>query len=281
LSPLRAAWSATWRITVFLIVWVLLLAPAGIPILSWLEHHHLVQAPRGRLALEACAAPTILIAAWLMLRFIDRRPFRTLGLDGRSPLKRVAWGIALGGGMMGAAVGALRLLDVAKVQAALEPHPGTLAIAGAAVMLNSLTQEVLVRGYVLQTLETTAGSFLAVLLSSAVFMFLHVVTIRGAWLPAFNLYLAGVLLGAAYVRTRSLWLPIGIHFGWNFLQGPLLGLTVSGRDLSAAPRVISLHGPSFLTGGAFGPEGGVTTTLATLLGGGVLAAVFSRRRRST
>lgn len=89
-----------------------------------------------------------------------------------------------------------------------------------------------------------------------------------------NLYLAGLLLGTAYVLTRSLWLPIGVHFGWNFVQGPLSGLAVSGHDLGSPSQLVALQGPRCLTGGTFGLEGGIVATAVTSLGIVIVAAIF-------
>jgi hypothetical protein len=93
------------------------------------------------------------------------------------------------------------------------------------VLVNSITQEVLVRGYVLQTIERSFGGAAAVLVSSLTFTGLHAgALVEGGILPGFNLFAAGLLLGVAFTTTRTLWLPIGLHFSWNFLQGPVLGI---------------------------------------------------------
>ena len=68
------------------------------------------------------------------------------------------------------------------------------------------------------------------------------------------------------MTTRNLWLPIGIHFGWNFLQGPILGLTVSGQSVDCGWRLFRLHGTPLFTGGMFGPEGGLIAGVVTLIG---------------
>jgi len=78
-----------------------------------------------------------------------------------------------------------------------------------------------------------------------------------------NVCLAGALLSVAYLRTRSLWLPYGIHLGWNLLTGLLVGLPVSGVRIASVWR-IETEGPPELTGGAFGPEGGLAATVAII-----------------
>lgn len=75
-----------------------------------------------------------------------------------------------------------------------------------------------------------------------------------------------LLVAVAYYRAGNLWLPIAIHFGWNFLLGPVLGLSVSGQNLSDNPDLSALHGPSLFTGGTFGIEGSLIVTVTTILG---------------
>ena len=114
--------------------------------------------------------------------------------------------------------------------------------------------------------ESESGSILAIILSAVVFTLLHFGAIKGAVVPAVNLFAAGILLGIAYAVTKNLWLPITLHFGWNFLQGPVLGLTVSGQSLDSGWRVFRLEGPPMFTGGAFGLEGGLVATATTVFG---------------
>jgi membrane protease YdiL (CAAX protease family) len=113
---------------------------------------------------------------------------------------------------------------------------------------NTFSQELLVRGYIQQTLRSRFGAAASIVTSAVLFMLLHAAVIKA---PPFaiNLFLAGLLLGIAYALTGNLWLPIAIHFGWNFLQGAL-GVAV---------------------------EGGLPATIVTLLGIAAVALLFGRR----
>jgi hypothetical protein len=108
------------------------------------------------------------------------------------------------------------------------------------------------------------------------FALLHYGTAKGAILPLFNLFMAGLLLGYAYLVTGNLWMPIALHFAWNFLLGPVLGLAVSGRSLTSGTQILSLQGPDSVTGGAFGLEGGLVATFTTAVGLILLYIIYGR-----
>ena len=273
-----AAWSAAWRIALFILIWGSLLPWVLVPVARRMEETGALYRPHGQLALNALAAAAILAAAWIAVRFIDRRAFATFGLAGRRWGADFAAGTVLGGALMALSVALAWASGWAERVEAVGFSWSALALMSAAVLLGALTEEVLVRGYMLQTLLARAGAWTSLVVSSILFALLHAGTLRGAPLPALNLFAAGIFLGLAYLVTRNLWLPIGIHFGWNFVQGPLLGLTVSGHALGSGWEVFRLRGPALATGGSFGIEGGLIATLTTGLG--IAAVRLVARSRS-
>lgn len=127
-------------------------------------------------------------------------------------------------------------------------------------------EELLTRGYHLQTLASGLNLFWAVILSSSVFGLLHLANPNATWIGAAGIFFAGVFLAYGYIRTRQLWLPIGLHIGWNLFEGVGFGFPVSGLgDIYKLLR-IQVHGPELWTGGAFGPEAGLIVLPALLLG---------------
>lgn len=127
-------------------------------------------------------------------------------------------------------------------------------------------EELLSRGYHLQTLASGLNLFWAVVISSAVFGLLHLANPNATWVSAAGIFFAGVFLAYGYIRTKQLWLPIGLHIGWNFFEGVGFGFPVSGlADIYKILR-IQVHGPEIWTGGAFGPEAGLIVLPALLLG---------------
>ena len=128
------------------------------------------------------------------------------------------------------------------------------------LLLGAWGEEVVFRGFWFSVLASRFSVPLAVLISALVFALLH--GFNPGWsLPAgFGVFLAGVVLALARHRTRGLAWPIGFHWGWNVMQGLVLGLPVSGLSLQAPWQGVA-HGPTWWTGGTFGPEAGMASWL--------------------
>jgi len=137
-------------------------------------------------------------------------------------------------------------------------------------------EELLSRGYHLQTIASGTNLFWGVVISSAVFGILHLGNPNATWVSAAGIFFAGMYLAYGYSRTKQLWLSIGLHIGWNFFEGVVFGFPVSGLDVYALTR-IDVHGPILWTGGAFGPEAGLIV-LPSLLVGGILIFLYSKNR---
>jgi uncharacterized protein len=127
---------------------------------------------------------------------------------------------------------------------------------------SAIFEEVLLRGIVFRITEEKLGSYLALTISALLFGALHLANPNSSITAALGLAIqAGLLLGAAYMYSRSLWLPIAIHFAWNFTQSAIFGAAVSGNKVSKTWITSSIEGPEWLTGGGFGPEGSIQATL--------------------
>ncbi len=137
-------------------------------------------------------------------------------------------------------------------------------------------EELLSRGYHLQTIASGINLFWGVVISSAVFGLLHLGNPNATWVSAAGIFFAGLYLAYAYIRTKQLWLSIGLHIGWNFFEGVVFGFPVSGLDIYALTR-IKVTGPEMWTGGAFGPEAGLIV-LPSLIVGGILIYLFTKNR---
>jgi len=137
--------------------------------------------------------------------------------------------------------------------------------------LSTFYEEVAFRGYLFQTLIQSVTFLPATIIMAAIFAAAHLANPHVTDLGVVNVALAGVFLSVAYMKTRSLWLPFGLHLAWNFSQTTIFGYPTSGIDFSAR-RLFDVvqGGPDWVTGGVFGPEGGVLTSLALVIGTGTI-----------
>ena len=117
------------------------------------------------------------------------------------------------------------------------------------------------------------------LISSAAFSILHLLNPNPSLASSLGIFLAGLFLAYACLASGQLWLPIGLHLGWNFFEGPIFGFSVSGLDLQTSVFFdLAEAGPDWATGGLFGPEGGVVVTL--VLVGGIFGLVYQSRKKA-
>jgi membrane protease YdiL (CAAX protease family) len=219
---------------------------------------------------------SILISAtlvgWACGALMEELPFQALGCSPhRGWLRNLGLGSALGAATLFLAAllatvtrGIHFRFDTAGERAIGE----TLAMSAVLFVFAAAAEEILFRGYPLQTLTRANLAWLGVLLTSVPFAAVHLNNPHAV--PGFtfvNTALAGVWLAVAYLRTRSLWLPLGLHWAWNWAQASLLGLPVSGIErIAPAPLLHAMNaGPDWLTGGSYGIEGGAACTVALLV----------------
>lgn len=140
-------------------------------------------------------------------------------------------------------------------------------------------EEGLFRGYVLQTLARAGYAWPAVLITAAVFGLGHAANPGSTSISILNTVLAGVWFGVAYLRTRNLWFVWGIHLAWNWAQGSVLGIEVSGlKEISGTPLLVeSDMGPRWLSGGDYGIEASLSAAFAILLCTGLIWFVAGKK----
>ncbi len=223
--------------------------------------------------LVACGLGVAAYVAYV--RRIERRAVVELARTGAS--REFCSGIVLGASIFAATIGTLALLGCYRVEGR---HPlSIIAIPLVAALGTAFIEEIVFRGIVFRIVESALGTWLALIVSSAIFGLLHLVnphaTIQGAVAIVFE---AGVMLAAAYVLTRRLWLPIGIHAGWNFTQGGIFGVSVSGQP-SGGLLDGTLSGPEWLSGGGFGAEASIVAVVLGIALGTLLLWMAWRRGR--
>jgi membrane protease YdiL (CAAX protease family) len=227
--------------------------------------------PRAGLVVSTILVLAAAVAVGLFLLVaVERRPWQELGLGLRPQTgAELLVGLALPCAALLLAVGALLLAGSLSYQA----DAGNLGdwLLGSAQLLLTLAvpaaaEEALFRGYPFQKLVATIGPVFATVLASVGFAYAHRHNPGVGTFALANIFLAGVLLSMAYLRTRSLWFAFAVHLGWNWQMAGPLDLPVSGLELFDTPLYEPrATGRPWLTGGGFGPEGGAVGTLALLL----------------
>jgi membrane protease YdiL (CAAX protease family) len=281
---LRAGWRVLIHLICYLYAPPLLNAAMGEPISLVLARLLPDLAPLSdRLTLFALRLVAVLLATWLVVRFIDRRPWNEIGLQFDRPWwLDLLFGLFLGALLMTFvfvaeyAAGWVQVRELFAVD--LKSTPFVVAMIGPLVvsLVISIIEELLARGYQLRNLAeglnmSAIGPGRAIvaswLISSSLFGLLHVFNPNATWLSTLYLMLTGGFFGLGFVLTGRLGLPIGLHFAWNFVQGNVYGFPVSGNIFGGATVIaIEQGGPPLWTGGAFGPEAGLVGVAALLLG---------------
>lgn len=249
---------AVWRLLMFALLFVLFAGLMGIGFVA-LGWSGLFTQGLGMLM-------AALFAGWVPLALLDRRPIGALGFAWtRQTPRDLGLGMLVGVGalvvaVLGiAAVGALRYGSDAGDWG---DWASTQLFWLAGFAFPAAAEEALFRGYAFQVLAQSIGGWVATLLASAAFAVAHIGNPNVTLFALVNIFLAGILLSVAYLRTRSLWFATALHLGWNWAMATLFDLPVSGLGLVDTP-VYQPHigGPAWWTGTDFGPEGGLVATL--------------------
>ena len=207
-------------------------------------------------------------AIFLILKWIDRQQLTDLGFTSpRGHFRDLGFGL-----MLGAVSMSLIFLGLAGTGQIVVIHnrflnhhlPGSLLSGLLLFILVGLREEIFSRGYCLSVFRSM-GRLLAVLLSSLIFALLHLPTPHFNSVSFVNILLVGILFSVMAIQTGNLWMPIGYHITWNYFQGNIYGFPVSGQAFVGL-YTIQIRHHNLLTGGLYGPEGGVLTTVVLMLG---------------
>ena len=210
----------------------------------------------------------ILLLFIFWVKFIEKNPLSTLGFIKKNWLKYLGLGILLSFLQMGVIALVYQLGGIGSFELnelSLEP---ILFILGLFPfwLLQGGTEEVATRGWLLTRIAARTNVPLAIAISSSLFGFLHLGNSGVTFLSVLNIILDGVLAGLLLIYTNSIWLVVAQHGTWNYVQGNLLGFQVSGTGADASIFSFTVgSGPDWLTGGAFGAEGSIITTLVLLV----------------
>ena len=226
-------------------------------------------------AIKAAISIGLIWAAYkLIIRHLGEHPRDDLRLA-EAP-EGLGVGLLFGFLLFTLVVGVAAIADVYNIVG----EGGTGALVSALIataILPGFMEELLFRGILFRWLEEFGGSWFALALTSALFGLGHIFNPNATALSAFAIALeAGVLLGGAYMLTRNLWMAIGLHAAWNFTQGEIFDVPVSGLDSHGLVEA-QLSGPQILSGGAFGLEASVIAMVIATTAGVALVVLAARR----
>ena len=224
----------------------------------------------------------ILFLFMFWVKVIEKNALSSLGFVKRNWLKYLGWGIMFSLVQMGvialvyqvSGIGSFELNELS-----LEP---LLFILGLFPfwLLQGGTEEVATRGWLLTRIAARTNLPLAIVISSSLFGILHMGNAGVTFLSVLNIILDGVLAGLLFIYTDSIWLVVAQHGTWNYVQGNLLGFQVSGKGADASIFSFTMgSGPDWLTGGTFGAEGSIITTLVLLVSLVIVYRLGERKER--
>ena len=213
---------------------------------------------------DLLSIPLLIIAYELVIRRLGEHPRD----DYRDPNALKHLGIGLGAGLLifSLAVAVAAVLGVYRITGPGDASDLLPALIGP-TLFAAVSEELIFRGILFRWIEDFGGSWMALLLTSALFGAAHLHNPNASVIAAVGIaFEAGVMLGAAYMLTRSLWMPMGLHAAWNFTQGEIYDIPVSGTPVHGL-LVARLSGPPLLTGNGFGLEASpIAIVIATLFG---------------
>ena len=216
------------------------------------------------------------------VKVIEKNALSSLGFVKRNWLKYLVWGIMISLVQMGVIALVYQVSGIGSFvlnELSLEP---LLFILGLFPfwLLQGGTEEVATRGWLLSRIAARTNLPLAIAISSSLFGILHMGNAGVTFLSVLNIILDGVLAGLLFIYTDSIWLVVAQHGTWNYVQGNLLGFQVSGTGADASIFSFTMgDGPDWLTGGAFGAEGSIITTLVLLVSLVIVYRLGERKER--
>lgn len=211
-------------------------------------------------------------------KLIEKRPLSSMGFTKRNMSSFYAKGIGWSAVLLGGAYLICILTGACHFEGvSAQLVPGYVVFYLIGYMIQGLAEEVICRGYLLVSLSRRNSVWYSVILSSGVFMAMHMSNEHVTVLAYINLFLCGLLFGLLFVESGSIWMVAALHSGWNFLQGNIFGISVSGTAKASSVFDSSFtDGWSFMNGGDFGLEGGLAVTIVLAVG---ISVVYRRMER--
>ena len=209
---------------------------------------------------------------------LEKRPLSGLGFAGPNPFGEYAVGYLVGVGIFALAWALCLITGTAKLRGLSPTFSWTIVFFFLGFLVQGMSEEVLCRGFLMHSVANRYAPIVAIVLNSLFFAALHLLNSGIAPLAFVNLFLFGAFASVYTWRRGNLWGIAALHSAWNFTQGNLLGILVSGQDFG--PSVLSTElteQGAWMNGGTFGLEGGLAVTVVLVLGTVVLLLLPTRK----
>lgn len=198
--------------------------------------------------------------------------FSTKGL-----LRNIILGVLIGTTLQGLTIlviyfwGDFQIISINPFSSIITPFAIAFSVA--------IFEETLLRGIIFRIVEEKLGSYISLAISAIIFGAAHLINPDSTLISSVCIGIVGFMLGASYIYSRSLWLPIAIHFSWNFVQSGIFGAITSGNEETSSLFNTNISGVELITGGAFGPEATIQATIFWLLVSITLMTVITQQNK--
>lgn len=224
----------------------------------------------------------IIFFVWLWVRFFEKRSFKTIGFTAAGALKKYFSGFFSGIIMLSIVIGLMAIFGTINSPESHKPFSinilGTILFLLLGYIIQGAAEETVARGWQFQVIGARYKPWLGAVVSSVIFALLHGFNEGISLLAFLNLFLFAFLLIIIILRNKSIWAACGWHTAWNWTMENIYGLEVSGTKGVGSVFNLSANGPSFITGGEFGPEGSIFTTIV-LLGGMIVLLILESKNK--
>ncbi len=219
------------------------------------------------------------IISIIYCRFSEARHITSMGVRKAKAGVHYLQGLGIGFVMMSVIALLSVVFGISDISPCKSVNYGTIALLFGGFLIQGMSEEFIFRGYLMNTLGGKHNPWIAVTVSAAAFSLAHIMNPGFNLFVFFNLSLFGVFAGLYMIAFDDIWGASAIHSIWNFTQGSLYGISVSGTgETESIFRTVAVSDNKFLSGGDFGIEGSIITTIVLVIGSGILLCIINRRK---
>lgn len=237
-------------------LWGIFQAPLLIPFIKL--YKKILPPEWSRLIIEIIPFISILFACFIMIKYVEKRNFSTLGFQSARIINDISIGFLTGLFWIAISFVGQYIFGTLFKGAQNTLQASVFIIYGIALLINASLQEILFRSYIFQSIENNYNVISAIIITSVLFLGSHIGAVKAGIIPSLNVFGAGLIFAIAYYKTKNLWMPIVIHFIWNFSVSSILYKPITDYK---GLELFQLEGGKLLAGG----EDGVQTTILTTL----------------